>query len=137
MSYNLLCPSCSESLLTQDADTPADLAGDRTCPHCGAEVAVTVEQGKPGALSILQLLCEKNPHLAGGDGKPVHPISAQAFDEAGLPFISGCELCGSTLGPWNSYPSTTGYIRCRSCLDGRGFATLEAFEAFCNQVDSN
>ncbi len=53
-----------------------------------------------------------------------------AVVQTGFPFFSGCQCCGASLGPAQAYPSTSGYIRCKDCIDDSGFDTLADFEAF-------
>jgi hypothetical protein len=59
-------------------------------------------------------------------------INGGEFIRLGLPFLAGCQHCHATLGPYNAYPSKTGFIQCAECLDytDMGFHTLEQFEAF-------
>jgi len=60
-------------------------------------------------------------------------MSAQVFYDLGLPFFAGCQGCGASLGPGQSYPSRTGYIQCEDCIGDRGFETVEAFDQFCKE----
>jgi hypothetical protein len=57
-------------------------------------------------------------------------INMGEFDRLDLPFFSGCQHCHASLGPYNAFPSTTGFIQCRDCIEGDGFATVAAFDAF-------
>ena len=66
---------------------------------------------------------------AGEDGS----ITMGEFDRVGLPFFGGCEMCGATMGPAQSHPSKTGYLRCGDCLGDLGFETVEEFEAWCKE----
>lgn len=65
--------------------------------------------------------------------------TGEDFDRAGVPMICGCQVCEATLGPWNSFPSKTGYIRCGECIYDLGFDTLQEFEIFStvHESDSN
>jgi hypothetical protein len=44
------------------------------------------------------------------------PLNGGHFADADLPMLAGCEVCGESLGPWNAYPSKSGYIRCKAHL---------------------
>jgi hypothetical protein len=54
--------------------------------------------------------------------------SGGEYERLGLPFFSGCQGCGASLAPYNAFPSTTGFIRCRDCVEGFGYDTVEAFD---------
>lgn len=59
------------------------------------------------------------------------PASTGAdFYDAGLPMFGGCEGCGASIAAYNAFPSRSGFIRCRGCVAGVGFATVADFEAF-------
>lgn len=75
-------------------------------------------------ISILDALRARN----GGSLPESIPFSL--FDDHGLPMLAGCEVCAASLGPWDSYPSLSGYIRCGDCIGSLGFETTDAFEAF-------
>ena len=49
-----------------------------------------------------------------------------------LPIMGGCADCEASLGAFNAYPSTTGYLLCRDCLDGRGFLTWTHYDLHCS-----
>ena len=56
---------------------------------------------------------------------------ATEFDRVGLPFMGGCLYCHASIACYNSYPSKTGYILCKHCIDEEsGFNTVEEFEEF-------
>jgi len=76
-------------------------------------------------VSICDVLYARKPEL-----KDSEYITATEFDKEGLPFFSGCQGCGESLGPHNAYPSNTGFIRCEACVEGRGFDTVEAFRKY-------
>lgn len=61
-------------------------------------------------------------------------VSASEIERVGLPFYCGCENCGESLASYNSYPSKTGYIKCRADLDGLGFDTVAEFEKFIEEA---
>ena len=54
-------------------------------------------------------------------------FSADEFTKRSLPFFCGCQDCGALLGPYNGYPSKTGYIRCKDCIENMGYETLEEY----------
>jgi hypothetical protein len=56
-------------------------------------------------------------------------ISAEEFDRLDLPFFSGCQYCEASLGPYNAYPTKTGFISCKDCAEEMGYADVPAFEA--------
>ncbi len=53
---------------------------------------------------------------------------AEDFYSNGVDMLGGCEICGATIGPWNAYPSTSGYWRCSDCIDDQGYDTTADFE---------
>lgn len=55
-------------------------------------------------------------------------INASEFARVGLSVLGGCEVCGAALSAADAYPSRSGYWRCRECLRGTGFATVEEVE---------
>lgn len=57
-------------------------------------------------------------------------IPASEFDRLGIPFFAGCQVCGASLGPFNSYPSVTGFIRCRQDIEGYGFDTVARYDTW-------
>lgn len=57
-------------------------------------------------------------------------ISADEFLKHDLPFFSGCQVCSASLGPYNAYPSKSGFIRCGEYIGTDGFDSVEAFDAF-------
>lgn len=61
-------------------------------------------------------------------GKSGGNLTGGDFESVGLQIMGGCEGCGASLAAYNAYPSTTGYWRCRDCLCGAGFKTVEEFE---------
>lgn len=52
---------------------------------------------------------------------------AADFYDNGVEMLGGCERCHATIGPWNAYPSTSGYWRCAECIGGDGFVTVDGF----------
>jgi hypothetical protein len=56
-------------------------------------------------------------------------MTADQFDKHGLPFFSSCQCCQASLGPYNAFPSRSGYIRCKDCDGDPGYSTLAEFEA--------
>jgi hypothetical protein len=54
---------------------------------------------------------------------------AEDFYRNGVDMLGGCETCGAAIGPWNAYPSTTGYWQCADCIGDQGYDTTAAFEA--------
>ena len=54
-------------------------------------------------------------------------ISMGEFDKVGLPFFCGCEICEASLGPFNAFPTYSGYTRCKDCVGDVGFASAEMF----------
>lgn len=59
------------------------------------------------------------------------------FDALDLPFFAGCEHCEASLGPAQSFPSTSGYIRCKQCITTTGFTTVEEFDDWCKRNYEN
>ncbi len=46
------------------------------------------------------------------------------FEEAGVPMLGGCEICGASIAAYNACPSKTGHLRCLSgCIGDLGFAS--------------
>lgn len=76
------------------------------------------------SITILDVARARGAHEEDGS------INAGEFIRLGLPFFGGCLNCGATLGPYNSFPSTTGYIMCQDCLGDAGFSTIDQFEQF-------
>lgn len=93
----------------------------RTQKHMGAQMA------KP--LTILDIAS-----AMGAKRDETGAISMAEFNRLDLPFFAGCEQCAASLAPYNSYPSQSGFIRCKDCIDDYGFATIEEFNA---AFDSN
>ena len=58
-------------------------------------------------------------------------LTGTDFCDAKVPMLSGCELCHATLGPYNAYPSTSGFIRCDECIGSYGFVSVEQFDLWC------
>lgn len=52
-------------------------------------------------------------------------MTYEEFQKASLPMMGGCQGCGATVAAYNSFPSTTGYLRCRDCIEDLGFKTVE------------
>lgn len=57
------------------------------------------------------------------------------FERLGLPMLGGCEVCGATIAAYNAYPSTSGYLRCADDIDDLGFASVEDFDAWIEEVE--
>ncbi len=55
-------------------------------------------------------------------------IGADAFFNLSFPFFAGCQNCEASLGPAQSFPSKTGFIRCEHCIGDIGFTTVEEFD---------
>jgi hypothetical protein len=55
-------------------------------------------------------------------------INGAEFERVGLPFMGGCQGCGASIAAYNAYPSKSGYLQCRDCIEGIGFASVEDFE---------
>lgn len=52
------------------------------------------------------------------------------FDACDLPIFGGCQGCEAGIAAYNAYPSRTGYLRCRGCIEDLGWMTVqEALEA--------
>lgn len=52
------------------------------------------------------------------------------FIEADLPILGGCQTCAASIGAFNAFPSTTGYLQCADCIDDTiGFVTVEEAKA--------
>lgn len=49
----------------------------------------------------------------------------------GLPFFGGCCVCGASVACYNSCPSRSGYLKCRSgCIGDDGFETADDANRF-------
>jgi hypothetical protein len=72
------------------------------------------------AVTILEVGRHLKPSL--GD-----EFNAGEFESTGLPFMGGCEICAATVACYNSYPSKSGFIRCRDCIGDEGFDTVKEF----------
>jgi len=57
-------------------------------------------------------------------------VNGAEFERLGLPMMGGCQSCHATIAAYNSYPSQTGYIRCKECLFDLGFDTVKEYEEF-------
>lgn len=77
------------------------------------------------AISIWDVALDKGVK-ADAEGR----VNGAEFFRLDLPLLAGCQVCAATLAPGNSYPSMTGYIRCRDCIGDLGFPSVAAFEAF-------
>lgn len=55
-------------------------------------------------------------------------INAAEFDRVGMPFMGGCQGCHASIAAYNAFPSKTGFLQCRDCIEGIGFASVEEFE---------
>jgi hypothetical protein len=53
--------------------------------------------------------------------------TGEDFARNGVDMLGGCKDCGATLGPYNAYPSKTGYWRCANCIRNLGYATVDEF----------
>ena len=53
--------------------------------------------------------------------------AADDFYRCGVEMLGGCERCEATIGPWNAYPSKSGYWRCGDCLGATGYETIRDF----------
>lgn len=83
-------------------------------------------------LSILEIAIAK-----GAKRDEDGAINGGEFERLGLAMISGCQSCHASLGPWNAYPTTTGYIGCGDCTPQEmGFDTVEAFDGHCDRRES-
>jgi hypothetical protein len=81
------------------------------------------------AMTVLDIALAKGAKEINGS------INMSEFDQLGLPFFSGCQCCHESLGPYNAYPSRSGYIRCRSCLDDLGFDTVKDYDEWMENYD--
>lgn len=82
-------------------------------------------------VSILDIALKEGAK-AGEDGS----INMGEFEALGLPFFAGCQHCGASLGPYNAYPSKSGFIQCKECIDEIGFETVEQFHKWCEDNSS-
>ena len=73
----------------------------------------------------------------GAKKEPDGSISCHELVIRGLPILPGCEICHSSLGPGNAYPSTTGFIRCYDCLGDLGFESAKDFEAAKGEINED
>jgi hypothetical protein len=59
-------------------------------------------------------------------------VSAGDFIDVGLPFMGGCESCGSSCAAYNMCPTKNGNCACLDCVHaGNGFETVEEANRFC------
>ncbi len=63
-------------------------------------------------------------------------ITLGEFNRVGLHMFGGCQICEESLAAYNMYPSTSGYVRCRACINDHGFPSTKAFEAWCAYQDA-
>jgi hypothetical protein len=66
----------------------------------------------------------------GAKSHPDHGITAAEFDRLDIPFFAGCQTCAASLGPYNAYPSITGFIRCKEHIEGCGFDTIARYDTW-------
>ena len=58
-------------------------------------------------------------HLLGRE-----PRNGADYEEAGLPIMGGCSVCGACIAAYNACPSRSGYLKCASgCITGDGYDT--------------
>lgn len=67
-------------------------------------------------ITVLKQLLELEPSL-----RKAKMITMADTDRHSLTFMAGCQKCGASLAPYNSYPSKTGYIQCVDCIGTLGF----------------
>jgi hypothetical protein len=51
-------------------------------------------------------------------------INGEEFERVGLPMFGGCQDCGASIAAYNAYPSKSGFLKCKDCIDESGFPTL-------------
>ncbi len=76
---------------------------------------------RKGPITVLELAMFRGCK-ASEDGS----VSMGAVEATGLPFMGGCVRCGASVACYNSCPTTTGYIACKSgCAEDIGYPTVE------------
>jgi hypothetical protein len=139
--YNLAAPKITCSKCQRKLKIEVDVLAGRDDAHVAVSDRAGVRLVKgahmktetgENAITILDVAMARGARQA-KDGS----ISGAEFDRLDLPFFAGCECCEESLAPYNSYPSTSGYIRCGGCVCGVGFATVQEFEAWCKREDED
>jgi hypothetical protein len=52
--------------------------------------------------------------------------TGEDYEQAKLPLMGGCCMCGATVAAYNSCPSKSGYLKCRTdCIGDDGYLTVE------------
>lgn len=74
-------------------------------------------ESERGPVTILELY-----RFRTGDDR--ESIDAGSVERAGLPFMSGCEVCFASLACYNAHPSRSGFIRCRDCIADDGWVDV-------------
>lgn len=70
-------------------------------------------------ITVLELGRHRNPALP-------ESVNMGEFERTtDLPFFGGCEGCGASMACYNSYPSKTGFLRCKDCIGDSGWETVE------------
>lgn len=62
-------------------------------------------------------------------------INGSEFDRLGLPICGGCEICSASIAAYNACPGRYGYLRCKACIAEDGFASVDAFDKWCKEID--
>ena len=70
------------------------------------------------AITILDLARHRGAREVDGS------INGAEFDRVGLSIMGGCEICHASIAAYNAYPSKSGYLRCRDCIDDHGWPTV-------------
>jgi len=53
-------------------------------------------------------------------------VTGADYEEAGLPMLGGCEVCGASVAAYNACPSRSGYLRClHGCVGEDGWESVE------------
>lgn len=50
--------------------------------------------------------------------------TGQDFEQARLPMLGGCEVCGASIAAYNAYPSKSGYLRCADDIGDSGWEVI-------------
>jgi len=51
--------------------------------------------------------------------------NGQDFEDAGLPIMGGCSVCGASIAAYNAYPAKDGYLKCHDHIEGVGWYSVE------------
>jgi len=106
-----LTPECGDGCLHHADDC------DGHCDHDADHVNMCLVPKPRTPVTILELATYRLGRSAS---------TGQDFDDADLPIMGGCEICGATVSAYNACPSKTGNIRCKEgCIADLGYVTVQ------------